>query len=187
MGWLATFFVAIGLAMDAFAVSLGVATSGRARDLRSKFRMAFHFGVFQTGMTLLGWLLGSTIANVISQFDHWIALALLGYVGANMVRSGIDPEKECFTANPTRGRILLMLCVATSIDALAVGLSMAMLQTSIFLPALLIGAVAIILSALGLAAGDRLGSQFGKRMEIIGGLILIGIGVKVVFDHLVLL
>ena len=184
MELLTSFLIAVGLAMDAFAVSLGVATGGDARDWRSKFRMAFHFGVFQTGMTLIGWLAGSTIAGLISQFDHWIAMGLLSYVGVNMIRSGFDMERECFPGNPTKGRILMVLCVATSLDALAVGLSMAMIDTPVIAPSLLIGAVAIAFSLVGLYAGNGLGEKFGKRMEIVGGLILIGIGIKVVIEHL---
>jgi manganese efflux pump family protein len=187
MEWVTSFLIAVGLAMDAFAVSLGVATSGRAKDFRSKFRIAFHFGVFQTGMTILGWLVGSTIAGLINEFDHWIAMGLLGYVGVNMIRSGLDAERECFPSNPTKGRILMMLCVATSLDALAVGLSMAMIHASVITPSLIIGVVATALSAVGLVAGNRLGEKFGKRMEIVGGLILIGIGINVVLEHLGLL
>jgi len=170
--------------MDAMAVSLGIGTTGQAKDRRSKFRLAFHFGVFQTGMTLLGWLAGSTIATFIDSIDHWVAMALLGYVGVNMIRSGFNPQAETYASNPSKGGTLLMLCVATSLDALAVGLSMAMLKTSIIFPALLIGVVASALSAIGLLAGTRLGETFGKRMEIIGGLILIGIGVRVVLTHI---
>ena len=130
----ASFLIAIGLAMDAFAVSLGVAAAGKARDARARFRLAFHFGFFQMAMTVLGWLLGSTIANFINGFDHWIALALLGYVGFNMVRSGFDPDKEICQSNPSKGKTLMLLCVATSLDAMAVGLSMAMLQSICLLP-----------------------------------------------------
>jgi manganese efflux pump family protein len=179
-----SFLIAIGLAMDAMAVSLGIGTTGQAKDRRSKFRLAFHFGVFQTGMTLLGWAAGSTIAAFIDGIDHWVAMALLGYVGANMIRSGLNKDGTSYSTNPSRGGTLMMLCVATSLDALAVGLSMAMLKTSIIFPALVIGVVASTLSTIGLLAGTRLGETFGKRMEIVGGIILIGIGVRVVLTHI---
>lgn len=175
--------IAVGLAMDAFAVSLGVGTSGRASDGRAKFRLAFHFGVFQMAMTLLGWLAGSTIAHFIALFDHWIAMILLGYVGVNMVRSGFNPDGECYGENPSKGKTLMILCVATSLDALAVGLGMAMINAPVFVPSILIGVVASGLSAIGLFAGNRLGEAFGKRMEVVGGLILIGIGLRIVFSH----
>jgi manganese efflux pump family protein len=184
MQFFASLLIALGLAMDAFAVSLGIGTTGRARDARAKFRLAFHFGVFQMGMTLLGWLVGSTIAGYIGGIDHWIALALLGYVGINMIRSGCDPECECYESDPSKGRTLMMLCVATSLDAMAVGLSMAMLKTPVLYPSLLIGVVASGLSIFGLFAGNKLGELFGKRMEIIGGLILVAIGLEIAISHM---
>lgn len=179
-----TLLIAVGLAMDAFAVSLGIGTTGQADNRRAKFRLAFHFGVFQGGMTALGWLAGGTIAGLINSFDHWIAMGLLGYVGVSMVRSGFNPDCDCYPTDPSRGKTLMMLCVATSIDALAVGLSMAMLNSPIVLPALVIAVVTTGLSLGGLLAGCRLGLTFGKRMEILGGLILIGIGLRVVITHL---
>ena len=136
------------------AVSLGIGTTGQAKDRRAKFRLAFHFGVFQTGMTLLGWAAGSTIAVFIAGIDHWVAMALLGYVGFNLIRSGFNPDGTSYSSNPSKGGTLMMLCVATSLDALAVGLSMAMLKTEIIFPALVIGVVASILSTLGLLAGS---------------------------------
>ncbi len=184
MELVSSFLVAVGLAMDAFAVSIGAGTSGTGLDFRSKFRMAFHFGLFQSLMTVLGWLMGSTIAGFISGIDHWIALALLGYVGINMIRSGLGNRPEKCLPDPSRGRTLIMLCVATSIDALAVGLSMAMIKTPVIVPSLIIGVVCLALSGVGLFAGMKLGEVFGKRMEIVGGLILLGIGLEIMINHL---
>lgn len=184
MEFLTSVFIGVGLAMDAFAVSLGIGTGRQAEDRRAKFRLAFHFGWFQMMMTVLGWLAGSTIAGLIAQFDHWVAMALLAYVGINMIRSGLNPEAECYRCDPSRGKTLIILCVATSIDAMAVGFSMAMLQTSVWIPAVIIGVVTLILSGFGLLVGNRLGARFGKRMEILGGLILIGIGLRVLATHL---
>jgi putative Mn2+ efflux pump MntP len=182
----ASFLVATGLAMDAFAVSLGIGTTRKANDFRSRFRLAFHFGLFQGLMTLLGWLAGSTIAGYIASFDHWLAMGLLSYVGINMIRSGFSKgEEEQTSANPSKGRTLMMLCVATSLDAMAVGLSMALVKATVAIPALIIGMVTLALSAFGLGVGEKLGSTFGKRMEVIGGLILIGIGLRIIFQHLV--
>jgi manganese efflux pump family protein len=178
------FVVAVGLAMDCFAVSLGIGACGPIQDSRSKLRLAFHFGIFQAGMTLLGWLVGSAVAQFVSQVDHWIALALLSYVGINMIRSGLNTDEESYPTDPSRGRYLVMLSVATSIDAMAVGLSMAMLHTPIWVPSLIIGLVSLILSIIGLMAGAKLGEKFGKRMEIVGGLILIAIGIRILVTHL---
>lgn len=180
----ASVFIAFGLAMDAFAVSLGASTSGKISGFRSKFRMAFHFGLFQALMTVLGWLAGGTIAPYIHHIDHWIGLALLAYVGTNMIRSGLGFKDTCLENDPSKGKTLILLCVATSIDALAVGLGMAMLANPILLPAIIIGVVTLSLSSVGLMAGDKLSEKFGKRMEIVGGLILIGIGIRVVLTHI---
>lgn len=185
MELVASLLVAVGLAMDAFAVSLGIGTARRANNPRAKFRLSFHFGVFQTGMTLVGWLAGSTIVGFISEIDHWIALSLLAYVGINMIRSGFNADCESYQSDPSKGRTLMLLCVATSIDAMAVGLSMALLKTPVVFPALVIGVVTSGLSVFGLLAGNRLGETFGKRMEVMGGLILVGIGIRTLVTHLV--
>ena len=184
MEFLTSFLVAVGLAMDAFAVSLGAGTSGQVEGLRSKARLAFHFGWFQAMMTILGWFLGSTVERYVSAFDHWIAFALLAYVGINMIRSGLKPEEEIFPQNPSKGRTMVILSVATSIDAMAVGMSMALIGSSVWMPALIIGVVTLALSAFGLQMGCRLGEKFGKRVEILGGLILLGIGLRVVITHI---
>lgn len=176
--------IAIGLAMDAFAVSLGIGTTERSTDPRARFRLAFHFGFFQFFMPIIGWVAGSTVSRWIAPIDHWIAFILLAYVGINMIRSGFNTEAESYTQDPSRGKTLVMLAVATSIDALAIGLSLAMLDVAIITPSVIIGVVTYSLSMAGLFAGNKLGEKFGKRMEILGGMILIGIGVRVVISHL---
>jgi len=177
--------IAFGLAMDSFAVSLGVGTAGRAQDLRSKVRLAFHLAFFQGLMTLLGWLAGSTIIRYISSIDHWIAFGLLAYVGGKMIRSGLNPGEDQYDqVDPSRGKTLILLSTATSIDALAVGLSMALLHEPILLSAVVIGLVTFILSGFGVTAGGRLKEAFGKKMEILGGVILIGIGLRILIGHL---
>jgi putative Mn2+ efflux pump MntP len=184
MELLASTFIAIGLAMDAFTVSLGIGTAQQANDRRSKFRLAFHFGVFQMGMMIAGWFAGTSIAGYIQAFDHWIAMVLLGYVGGNMIRSGLNPDAKSHLTDPSKGKLLVILSVATSIDAFAVGLSMAMLRAPWLVPSILIGVITAGLSSFGLLAGDKLGKKFGKRMEILGGLILLFIGVRVLITHL---
>jgi len=133
-----SFVIAVGLAMDAFAVSLAIGACGLARDGRSQFRLIFHFGWFQTMMTVLGLLAGSTLARFLDGYGNWIALALLAFVGANMIRSGFSHEDH-IRPNPSKGGSLVMLSVATSLDALVVGLSMAMLKTPILIPSIIIG------------------------------------------------
>jgi len=176
--------ISIGLAMDAFAVSLGIGTAGQIADLRGKIRLAAHFGIFQSGMTSLGWLAGETIVHYVKEFDHWIAFALLGYVGINLIRSGMNKGGKAFEQDPSTGRTLVILSFATSIDAFAVGLSIAFLNVPVLFSVMMIGIVTLILSAIGLFAGIHLGETFGKRMEILGGLILLGIGIRIVLTHI---
>ena len=170
--------------MDCFAVSLGVGTSDFNKDIRTYFRLSFHFGLFQGGMALIGWLVGQTIVDFIAPVDHWIAFALLAFVGGRMVREGLDPNHEGSKCDPSRGKMLVILCVATSIDALAVGLSMAFVSVDIVQAVLLIGLASLVLSIIGLRLGNKLGKVFGKRMEVLGGLLLIGIGIRIVVTHL---
>jgi putative Mn2+ efflux pump MntP len=177
--------IAVGLAMDAFAVSLGAATCGRISGRRAAFRLAFHFGVFQALMPLAGWALGATVAPFIEGFDHWVAFGLLAFVGGRMVRSGLSPETETADCqDPSRGWTLVILSVATSIDALAVGLSFAMLHISAWLPAAIIGGVTRGMCLIGIYLGGRLGEWVGKRMEVVGGLVLLLIGLRILLAHL---
>jgi manganese efflux pump family protein len=179
------FLIALGLAMDCFAVSLGVGTAGTATGPRPTFRLFFHFGLFQGGMTLLGWLAGKTVVTYISSIDHWVAFGLLVFVGVRMIRGGLRKEgEEPAIPDPSRGMTLVMLSIATSIDALAVGLSLALLDVNVFWSATLIGGVSAALSLVGLMLGNQLGIRFGKSMEILGGIILIGIGMRVLITHL---
>jgi putative Mn2+ efflux pump MntP len=176
--------MAVGLAMDAFAVSLGVGTTRFVNSARPRFRLAWHFGLFQALMPALGWLVGSAVVQWIAPFDHWVALGLLSFVGVRMIRSGLSPDAESYYTDPSRGGTLVLLSVATSIDAFAVGLSLAVLGVPIVYPAVVIGVVTGLLSLIGLLLGNRLGKTFGKRMEIAGGVILIAIGVRIVVTHL---
>lgn len=185
MSFIEILIIAVGLAMDAFAVSLGAATGGYASDKRAMFRLSFHFGLFQFLMPIIGWLLGITVAPLIASIDPWIAFALLAFVGARMIRSGLDPDGESFQNNPTRGMTLVMLSVATSIDALAIGLTLGFLDTTIWYPSTIIGLVAAGFSLLGIRIGHQLGETFGKRMEIIGGAVLILIGLRILASHLI--
>ena len=141
-------------------------------------------------MTLLGWLLGSSAMNLIGGFDHWIAMLLLAWVGGRMVYEGFSNHEEKLVEeynDPTRGSSLIMLSVATSIDALGVGLSLALLKLNVIAASLLIGAVTLIVSIAGMLGGSRLSDRFGKRVEVLGGLVLIAIGVRIVLTHTILL
>ena len=165
--------IALGLSMDAFAVSLGAGAADRTIAPRAVFRLSFHFGLFQCLMPIAGWWLGVAVVSLVAPVDHWIAFGLLTLVGVRMIGAGLDPHGESWRGDPSRGLTLVMLAVATSVDALAVGLSLAMLGTAIWVPAVVIGLVTGGLSVVGVRLGSRLGRRFGKRMEIGGGALLI--------------
>jgi putative Mn2+ efflux pump MntP len=177
--------IAIGLAMDAFAVAIGAGLQLCQVTNRQKFRLAWHFGLFQAFMPVLGWLAGLTLVEYIEPVDHWIAFGLLAFIGGKMVYEAFrHRDEETDRCDPTKGWSLVMLSIATSIDALAVGLSLAVLGVDIWFPAIVIGIVAGVLTIVGLELGTRFGALLGRRMEVVGGLILIGIGVKILVEHL---
>lgn len=176
--------ISIGLAMDCFAVSLAIGTSGQVNDLRARLRLAGHFGIFQAGMTALGWVLGGSIIRYVAGWDHWLAFVLLVYVSSKLIRSGLSKDCEAFEQNPSKGRTMVMLSIATSIDAFAVGLSIAFMNVPILLSVAAIGLVSALLSIVGLFTGYRLSCQFGKRMELLGAFVLLFIAFRVVFTHL---
>lgn len=177
--------IAVGLAMDAFAVSIGVGLNHPHVGWRTTFRLAWHFGLFQALMPIAGWLAGLSVERWIKEVDHWIAFGLLVAIGGKMIYEAVwGDQEERAAKDPTRGASLVVLSVATSIDALAVGLSLALIGVDIWYPAVIIGVVAFGFTAVGLHLGRRFGALFGRRMEVLGGIILIGIGVRILVDHL---
>jgi putative Mn2+ efflux pump MntP len=182
MSLTAVFLIALSMAMDAFAVSLcsGVKIGPGPRPV---FRIAFHFGLFQALMPVIGWSFGNTIEPLVKHYDHWVAFGLLAFVGMRMIRSGLSKSEEVILKDPSRGWIMVMLSIAVSIDALAIGLSLAFLHVDIWNPALIIGLVTGALSLVGLRVGILFGKRFGKPVEILGGLVLLGIGVRIVVSH----
>jgi putative Mn2+ efflux pump MntP len=177
--------IAIGLAMDAFAVAIGAGLTLGHVTARQTFRLAWHFGLFQAMMPVIGWLAGLTVARWIAPLDHWIAFGLLAVIGGKMIYEAVrDDHDDRQQADPTRGWSLILLSVATSIDALAVGLSLALLDVSIWYPAVVIGLVAGGFTAVGLHLGRKFGDLLGRRVEIVGGAILILIGVRILVEHL---
>lgn len=173
--------IAAGLAMDASAVSLAAAAAGFAADKKAVFRLAFHFGLFQFLMPVIGWYAGIRFVSYFKSFDHWIAFLLLAFVGSRMIWEGLHPDTGSPKKDPSRGMTMVLLSVATSIDALAVGLSLAVLGVDIWYPSVMIGVITAAMSFLAIKIGIRMGTLFGSRMEIVGGLVLIGIGLKILF------
>ncbi len=178
--------IAVALAMDAFAVAIATGVRLKRVSFRQFFRLAWHFGLFQALMPVIGWAAGLSVRPAIERFGHWVAFGLLAYVGIHMIleafrqQAGAEPGKD-----PTRGLTLVMLSVATSIDALAVGLTISLLQISIWTPALIIGVVAGGFTVLGLYLGKSVGAaeRLSPIAGSIGGVVLLGIAVKTLSDH----
>ncbi len=177
-------FIAVGLAMDAFAVSVVTGSVYKDFKIRHALRMALFFGSFQAIMPVIGFLAGLGLVNYIAPYDHWVAFALLFFVGGKMIYESFRIEAAEKDRNPANLAVLLVLSFATSIDALAVGITLSLLKTPIALAVTIIGLVTFGLSYSGVYIGKRFGHFFESKVEIIGGLILIAIGVKIVVEHL---
>lgn len=175
--------ISVGLAMDCFAVAISAGTTDKNFRLKNIIIMALLFGFFQSGMVLTGWLAGSGFKTLIESYDHWIAFGLLAVIGAKMLKEGFEKDCECHS-DYTSGKALLWLSFATSIDALAVGVSFSVMRSGLLIPVILIGAASFVFTILGGAIGKKAGQLLGRRAEIAGGLILIGIGVKILLEHL---
>ena len=182
--------IAVALSIDAMVVALCWSATCKHVTTKHIFQFAAAFGFFQFLMPVIGWALGLTVRGFIESWDHWIAFALLAWIGGNMIRGGGDDSEdgESCSVDPTKGRKLLILAVATSIDALAVGLSFSLLNINVWGPSTLIGVVCAVITALGLLAGKGLAHAdiFGRRAELVGGCVLIGIGLKILYEHGVL-
>ena len=180
------FLIAVSLALDAFAVSVSSGIAIPGFGWRQAARMGLWFGGFQFMMPLAGWLLGSSVSRYIQAVDHWVAFGLLAMIGGRMVwgalAQGAGGQEEA--PADLSARRLCLLAIATSIDALAVGVSMAFMAVPVLASAVVIGVVAFALSVVGGLAGRRLGGLFQKRAELVGGLVLIAIGVKILIEHL---
>ena len=176
--------IAVGLSMDAFAVSVVTGSVYRKLKVRHALRMALFFGGFQAVMPIIGFLAGLGLKGLISAYDHWIAFGLLIFVGGKMIYESLKIESAEKNLDPSNLLVLLALSVATSIDALAVGISLSLLAASIVGAAAIIGLVTFGLSYIGILIGKRFGHFFESKIEILGGLILIAIGLKILIQHL---
>ena len=185
MGTLELILIAVGLSMDAFAVAVCKGLNMRKLDLKHGFIISLFFGVFQGLMPLIGWFLGSRFASYIENLDHWIAFVLLIFIGGKMLYEAIKGEGECNCKTFILDvKELFILAVATSIDALAVGISFAFFDINIYTSVLTIAIITLCLSFLGVIIGNKFGSRYEKKAEIAGGIILIFIGFKILIEHL---
>lgn len=186
MGFLELFFIAVGLSADAFSVSVCKGLNMRKLNLKHAYIIALFFGVFQAAMPLLGYLLGTGFSEYIESFDHWIAFGLLAFIGGKMVIEALsekDDGEEKKTDTLSIGE-LVVLAIATSIDALAVGITFAFLKVNVLPSVLLIGVTTFALSLGGVLLGNRFGAKYKTKAEIAGGVILILIGLKILLEHL---
>ena len=177
------FILALGLSMDAFAVSICKGLSVPKLQAKHCLICGVYFGGFQALMPLLGWLLGIRFQSLITNIDHWIAFVLLAVIGANMIKESFSKEEECPDAS-FGFKTMLTLAVATSIDALAVGVTFAFLDVTIVPAVLLIGATTFVCSAVGVKIGNVFGNRFQSKSEFCGGVVLIAIGLKILIEHL---
>ena len=186
MGISALILIAIGLAMDAFAVSIGKGLSVRKIEPRHTMSVGLWFGGFQALMPLAGYMLGVSFSSLVQNVDHWIAFSLLGLIGVNMIREalgGDECECECVDADFSF-RKMLLLAIATSIDALAVGVSFAFLGVNIWTAVALIGLITMVISMAGLRIGNIFGCRYKSKAEIVGGVVLLAMGCKILIEHL---
>lgn len=183
MSFVELFLIAVGLSMDAFAVSICKGLSMQKLNLRHALIIGAYFGGFQALMPLAGYLLGVRFQNAITAYDHWIAFILLAVIGGNMIKEALDEEEESCDAS-VAFRDMLLLAVATSIDALAVGVTFAFLRVQIIPAITFIGCTTFVLSVAGVKVGTVFGARYKSRAELTGGLILILIGLKILIEHL---
>jgi putative Mn2+ efflux pump MntP len=185
MGVAAVFLIAVGLSMDAFAVSLTACINWEGHRIRNAFKMALFFGLFQAVMPLVGYFGGTVLSGFVQAVDHYVAFGLLAFVGGKMVLEAIRKSGECECQKvKLTYNVLVMLALATSLDAFAVGLTLAVLKTPIWWPVALIGTTTFVISFAGVIFGEKLGEMAGRKVEIGGGLLLIAIGAKILLSDL---
>jgi putative Mn2+ efflux pump MntP len=183
MSILELIIIGFGLAMDAFAISVGKGLTLNRVEPRHALKAGVWFGGFQALMPIIGYLLGQSFSSIVVSIDHWIAFGLLILIGLNMIREAIWGEEESQDSN-FDVRHMFIMAVATSIDALAVGISMAFLGINIWLAATIIGVITFLLSASGIYLGRTVGGKLGDKAGILGGVVLIAIGIKILVEHL---
>ncbi len=184
MGILTLCILAIGLSFDTFAVSISCGIIIKEIKFLNATKIAISLAIFQALMPVLGWAIGYNIKDFIIGFDHWIAFGLLAVLGAKFIYESLKPEETKKYFNPLNPKVLISMSIATSIDAFIVGIGFAILETNILLATFIIGAITFIASMLGIFFGKKLGNKFGKTFEILGGVILIVIGTKILIEHL---
>ena len=184
MGLFEIILIAVGLSMDAFAVSVTLGLSVKEPKIKEILTPGVYFGFFQAVMPLIGYFSGIHFASKIQNLDHWIAFVLLGFIGGKMIKDSFSKEEKKLDKKPFRFRTMLLLAIATSIDALVVGITFAFLKTNIFKAILIIGLITFFISVGGMKMGNKLGTRFESKAEFVGGAILVILGFKILIEHL---
>ena len=175
--------IAVGLSMDAFAVSVTLGLSAKNPKIKEFLLPGIYFGLFQAIMPLIGYFAGINFANKIQSFDHWIAFALLGLIGGKMIKESFSKEEKSVAENPFQFLPMLLLAIATSIDALAVGITFAFFEINIFRAIIIIGLTTFFISTAGVKAGGIFGAKYKSKAEFIGGAVLVLLGLKILIEH----
>ena len=183
MGAIEILLISIGLAMDAFAVSVCKGLAMKKMSWKKAAIIGLYFGIFQAVMPVIGYFLGTTFEKFITYVDHWVAFILLVGIGINMVKEAFNKESENRNDNVDM-KTMIVLSIATSIDALAIGITFACLKIHIVMPVITIGLITFIISVIGVKIGNQFGDKYGKKAEIMGGVILILLGIKILLEHL---
>ncbi len=183
MGVLEILLLGIGLAMDAFAVSICKGLSMKKMNWKNAIIIALYFGGFQALMPMIGYFLGTTFESLVTTFDHWIAFVLLSVIGGNMIKESFDKEEEKKN-DDVDFKTMIVLALATSIDALAVGITFAFLDVNLLLAISIIGIITFIISILGVKVGNKFGDRYQNKAELVGGIILVVLGIKILLEHL---
>lgn len=185
MSLLSIFLIAIGLSVDSFVVSITAGVCMVKVKIRDALKVALFMAVFQALMPLIGWLAGSSFLHYIESFAHWVAFVLLLAIGGKMIYEGVkykDKSEKSFS--PTNNLMLTGMAIATSIDALIVGIGFGLLEVSIIIPVLIIGSLTFLFSASGVLVGNKIGTRYNSGLEIFGGIILAGLGINILIDHI---
>lgn len=183
MGTLEILLLGVGLSMDAFAVSICKGLSMKKMSWKKAIIIALYFGVFQAIMPIIGYFLGNTFENFVTSFDHWIAFILLALIGGNMIKESFDNEDDKKN-DKVDFKTMIILAVATSIDALAVGITFAFFNVNLLLASFIIGIVTFTISCFGVKIGNRFGDKYQNKAELMGGVILVLLGTKILLEHL---
>ncbi len=187
MSTVSLFLIGVGLSIDSLAASITTGACSCNIRLKHVLKVAVFMALFQGTMPFIGWLIGSSFKSIIEDYDHWVAFILLLSVGCKLIYDGLKNSNEKVDVNPTNNMFLALMALATSIDAMILGIGFGLIEINIWLAMIIIGTTTFLFSGIGVFVGDKLGNKINKRIEIFGGLVLIGLGIKILVEHIYLI